>query len=312
MPIRGMVRAAGGLAVILLLAPAGWGQGGAGGHTHSQAPAPAAPEEPSAPRRMTAEELHRHGGIPPGWRFALPPGDPRRGREVFAKLECYKCHAVRDEQFDASPRQAGDVGPELSGMGGHHPAEYFAESILNPNAVIVTGPGYTGPDGRSVMPDYRDSLAVSELLDLVAYLRSLTAGDPHVQGSPGVREQIAGDYRIRVDYDLAPRERRSHLMVSVTDRETGVPVPYLPVRVTIRADGQAVRRLSLSPMLGPDGLHYGADVALPARTTSLIVAVGTPSVPVMRSAAPRASKPQTVTFDWGGGHHGHGAGGQTH
>ena len=58
-------------------------------------------------------------------------------------------------------------------MGEHHPAGYLAESILNPNAVIVKGPGYIGPDGRSTMPDYRDALSVADLIDLVAYLRSL-------------------------------------------------------------------------------------------------------------------------------------------
>ncbi len=59
--------------------------------------------------------------------------------------------------------------------------EYFAESILNPNAVIVTGPGYTGPDGLSIMPDYRESLMVSELIDLVAYLKSLKSDHEHMQ-----------------------------------------------------------------------------------------------------------------------------------
>jgi cbb3-type cytochrome oxidase cytochrome c subunit len=65
------------------------------------------------------------------------------------------------------------VGPDLSGMGSHHPAEYFAESIINPNRVIVDGPGYTGPDGRSRMPEYSDSLTIRQLVDLVAYLNSL-------------------------------------------------------------------------------------------------------------------------------------------
>ena len=45
--------------------------------------------------------------------------------------------------------------------------------MINPNAVIVEGPGYTGPDGRSIMPSYADRLTVPELLDLVAYLRTL-------------------------------------------------------------------------------------------------------------------------------------------
>lgn len=142
-----------------------------GGHVH----APGAPEHtpPAAPAPVTMESLHAHGGVPRDWRFAFPAGDPRSGRRVFEKLECYKCHEVRGGGFPAVARQPGDSGPELTGMGPRHPAEYFAESILNPNAVRVAGPGYAGPDGLSIMPDYRDSLTVSELIDLVAYLRGL-------------------------------------------------------------------------------------------------------------------------------------------
>jgi mono/diheme cytochrome c family protein len=70
-------------------------------------------------------------------------------------------------------------------MGGLHPAEYFAESVLIPDTVIVKGPGYTGPDGRSIMPSYTDSLSVAQLVDLVAYLRSLTAGGPHGDAGHG-------------------------------------------------------------------------------------------------------------------------------
>jgi len=66
-------------------------------------------------------------------------------------------------------------GPELTGMGSHHPAEYFLESILTPDAVLVDGPAYVGPDGRSVMPSYPD-LTLRQLADLVAYLKSLSAG----------------------------------------------------------------------------------------------------------------------------------------
>ena len=64
------------------------------------------------------------------------------------------------------------------------PAEYLTESILNPNAVIVIGQGYTGPDGLSIMPDYRESLTASELIDLVAYLKSLTPASGHAPSMP--------------------------------------------------------------------------------------------------------------------------------
>jgi hypothetical protein len=58
-------------------------------------------------------------------------------------------------------------------VGRHHPAGYLFESVVNPNAVVVEAPGYTGADGRSIMPDYRDRLSVRELIDLIAYLKSL-------------------------------------------------------------------------------------------------------------------------------------------
>ncbi|HTO12066.1 MAG TPA: CopD family protein [Candidatus Binatia bacterium] len=125
--------------------------------------------EPTEGVRITMEALHAAGGVPHGWLFTPPAGDARHGREVFRRLQCYACHVVAGEDFP--PPTA--AGPELTAMGAHHPAGYLAESVMSPNAVIVEGPGYVGPDGRSTMPDYRDSLTVGELVDLVAYLRSL-------------------------------------------------------------------------------------------------------------------------------------------
>ena len=126
-------------------------------------------ESESTPFRVSMQELHASGGVPPGWNFAPPAGDAAKGREVFTRLECFTCHAVAGERF---PRPS-KPGPALTGVGGHHPAGYLLESIMNPNAVIVEAPGYTGPDGRSIMPDYRDSLSARDLIDLVAYLKSL-------------------------------------------------------------------------------------------------------------------------------------------
>jgi putative copper export protein/mono/diheme cytochrome c family protein len=119
--------------------------------------------------RTTMAALHASGGVPTGWMFTPPPGDAAKGREIFIRLQCFACHTVGGEKF---PPTAGP-GPELTDVGEHHPAGYLLESILNPNAVIVDGPGYTGADGRSIMPDYRGRLSVSELIDLVAYLKSL-------------------------------------------------------------------------------------------------------------------------------------------
>jgi copper resistance protein D len=126
-------------------------------------------EEQAGAAHVTMEELHASGGVPKGWMFAPPEGDARKGREVFARLECFTCHAVAGEKFPRPSRP----GPALTDVGRHHPAGYLFESVVNPNAVVVEAPGYTGSDGRSVMPDYRDSLSARELIDLVAYLKNL-------------------------------------------------------------------------------------------------------------------------------------------
>jgi len=122
--------------------------------------------------RISMAELHRTGGVPPTWRFTVPPGDAAAGRRTFVDAGCAACHRIAGEPSSAADER---LGPDLTAMGSHHPPEYFAESILNPDAVLVDGPGYIGPDGRSIMPTYPD-LTLTQLADVVAYLKSLRAG----------------------------------------------------------------------------------------------------------------------------------------
>lgn len=161
---------------VAVVAGAAWGQSS----MQHMSGAPAAKTPP--PIRTTMEALHAQGGVPKGWKFLVPAGDPARGREVFVTLECFACHAVSGEEFPKTSKRGSEPGPDLTGMGGHHPAEYFAESIVNPNRVIVQAQGYTGSDGLSKMPDYGDSMTVRQLVDVVAYLKSLTAGGMHDHG----------------------------------------------------------------------------------------------------------------------------------
>jgi mono/diheme cytochrome c family protein len=283
-------------------------------HHHGAPGAPSTAVTPPTARgvRLSMEELHRAGGVPRGWRFSWPDGDAKKGREVFARLECYRCHEVKGEPFPPVAPDPARRGPALAGMGDHHPAEYFAESVLNPNAVIVTAPGYTGPDGLSIMPDFRDSLTLAETIDLVAYVRSLTGGD-HAHHPPALadRERVAGHYRVRLLYAAADHGHGhhhhhgagvaapAHLMVFVRDATLGEPVPYLPVSATIHADGAAPRVVRLTPMLGRQGFHYGADVTVPAATRKIVVAVGKPMLRVMSTVSDRFARDAEVSFEWG-------------
>lgn len=130
------------------------------------------PAKPGRPAQVPAARPHGDHGTPEGWKFSWPKGDATKGRKVFAKLECYSCHEVKGEKFPAPPDK-GKIGPELSMMGPLHEAEYFAEAIINPSAVIEKGKGYQGSDGTSKMPSFNDSLNVQELVDLVAFLKML-------------------------------------------------------------------------------------------------------------------------------------------
>ena len=112
---------------------------------------------------QTSVETHH----PQGWRFTVPKGDPTKGKTVFEKFECYYCHEVRGEQFPSPTEDA----PELSQMGALHPVEFFAESIMNPDAVVPKA--YRQSDGKSPMTDFTAKMTVKELIDVSAYVASL-------------------------------------------------------------------------------------------------------------------------------------------
>jgi len=115
---------------------------------------------------------HEHHQTPGDWKFTLPSGDATKGRELFAKFACFSCHEVEGENFPGSGLP-GKIGPELAAMGPLHDAEFFAEAIVNPSAVVEKGKGYDTADGTSKMPSYNTALTVQDLIDLVTYLRGL-------------------------------------------------------------------------------------------------------------------------------------------
>jgi copper resistance protein D len=119
------------------------------------------------PTTHVAPVTRAAGGGPRAGTVAPPRGDAAHGRAVFTRFECGTCHATPDAHL-STPTQPG---PDLAGIGARHPGE-IVESIMNPNAQILDGPGYTDSRGQSTMPDYRDRLTVGELIDLVEYLRT--------------------------------------------------------------------------------------------------------------------------------------------
>ncbi len=104
----------------------------------------------------------------------LTTGDAKAGREAFLALRCNTCHEVAGEP--AVPLRVKLPGPQLgTAQALQSPAE-VANSIAGPSHVISReeGPWLYGPG--SPMGDYTRVMTVHQLMDLVAYVRSLPAG----------------------------------------------------------------------------------------------------------------------------------------
>ena len=104
------------------------------------------------------------------------------GRGLYESLGCASCHGANAE---------GGRGPALLGLYGSKVVlnnnqtvtgdeSYLRESILNPQAKIATG---FGP----IMPSFQGQLSEEQLLQVVAYLKSLSTAKPEVPtGKPAV------------------------------------------------------------------------------------------------------------------------------
>jgi hypothetical protein len=68
---------------------------------------------------------------------------------------------------------------------------------LNPNRVIVLGPGHTGADGLSKTPSYADTMTLEQLTDVVAYLKSLTRGEMEHGGQMGGSVKMGGPMKMK-------------------------------------------------------------------------------------------------------------------
>ena len=291
------------------------GQGHAGHGAPSSTSSTTGPA-PSGSVRITMDALHAAGGVPPGWRFSLPQGNPAAGRQVFVDMKCYACHVIKGEAFPLKPGESPTAGPDLTGMARHHPTEYLVESIVDPSAVLVDGPGYIGGDGRSIMPA-SPAMTMAQLIDLVAYLKS--TGAPVSRSHDRVEEQAAGGYRVRLVVRPAaggghehhaqhhhggatakanPARESARLLAFVSDAVSGHAVPYAPVSARIEVPGKPVQTVKLAPTFGPEGFHYGAAVPLAAGARKITVSVGPPAIKMDDGAPASLARPGRAVFEW--------------
>ena len=101
-----------------------------------------------------------------------------------------------------------------------------------------------------------------------------------------------------------PKHASMHLMVMLSDKYTGLPIPYSSVWATIQKQGKIVYDERQWPMLSRYmGPHYGGDVALPGAGTYTLSLLVSPPVAARHMEYDKVwLKPHrvTMTFHWAG------------
>jgi len=106
--------------------------------------------------------------------FSLPDGDAKRGRAVFQALQCNACHTVEGVEKLASGDAPGisvKLGGEVSRIKTYGE---LVTSIINPSHRFPKGYPIEAvqSNGVSKMRNYNDTMTVSQLINLVAFLQS--------------------------------------------------------------------------------------------------------------------------------------------
>jgi cytochrome c oxidase subunit 2 len=94
------------------------------------------------------------------------------GAKLFTALNCVSCHQAGATQ--RCPHLEGQFGKTVVLQGGGTAVfdeSYIRESIISPNAKIVAG--YS-----PLMPTFRGQVTEEQIIDLIAYIKSLSAEQP--------------------------------------------------------------------------------------------------------------------------------------
>lgn len=104
--------------------------------------------------------------------LALPMGDPEAGRLIFTLYRCHACHRVSGSE-GMTPPVSAHPGPELGVFQANQNACQLVNSLISPSH-IISEEAIADSDGQlSPMGDFTEIMTVRQLIDLVAYVKSL-------------------------------------------------------------------------------------------------------------------------------------------
>jgi hypothetical protein len=113
----------------------------------------------------------------------LPEGDAAAGREAFIRLMCTSCHAVQGETGLPQPVVQIPV-PVLGPRHAQRTPGKLATAIVSPSHEVSDEVLMKTWSELSPMGDFSEAITVRQLVDLVAYVRSLESSGAPPAASP--------------------------------------------------------------------------------------------------------------------------------
>ncbi len=114
---------------------------------------------------------------PPVKGFVLPEGDVVQGEQVFIKYSCHSCHTIPGvdlPKIEPEPPLIVEIGGEVKQKKNYGE---LLTSVINPkheisqeNINMLEGTG--GKSDSTPMPYYGDAMTITEMINLVAFLRT--------------------------------------------------------------------------------------------------------------------------------------------
>jgi Fe2+ transport protein len=200
---------------------------------------------------------------------------------------------VRIEDVRSVPR-CGAIALAAAGLiatPGCGGAATAGSTVIGPSTVTTNGNGGTGGSTPKAMP----IVSLGQVVWQGMRIQARAMAPSKFLVLTGTRARM-----------VTPTAKDSmHLMVTLSDADTGVPIPYASVWATITKAGRVVYDDRQWPMLSRYmGTHYGNNVALPGPGTySLTLLVGPPQSARHMEYAHVWLKPHRVdmTFHWKAG-----------
>lgn len=228
------------------------------------------------------------------------PAEVQKAYRVF-NTKCSRCHATSkplaasystDQEWQGVIRRMARMpGAAIS------PAEQDdIRKFLVFHAAVRSGKQPLAPPSPAGGAEPRPAAAVR--VEPVVVTRDGVRIEASAREPQSVRRPRDGGRSAPTDWVTeAPRaEDTLYLIVRLLDDETREKLPYAKISARVVGGADSSTR-TLVPALGPDGFHYGTNLAAPAGRIRISLSIDPPSLAQVGSTALKLTRPMTVEVE---------------